>query len=320
MPDNKEEKQNYKSILSDDDGSARPVGSRKDPSAKVRREMEEQQRRQREKAELLKLRQGLIEESEEIPEDAPPKYEKPTGWKAVENFFYHYKWMMFGVIFAVALTTFLVVQTVSREKQDLYVLVISNSSSTTSELYSKLDDIEIALERYCPDFDGNGNIHVGINFIDLAKSGGMSEYSDAQEQKFSAELFTGDSQLYLTDKQIIRLINQVTDASSTVTEEADEDDGTADVPLNSEFFMDLTEEYPDAELYQNCGLQLNTTGFIDEARWKSCPDSIGLYLRNEFSVNMTGNGEKAQEQRRRALIVYENIVSGNVVNPDWEGR
>lgn len=314
---NNDEKQ-YKSILTDDNGTAQPIRrKKKDPMEKVRREIEEQQRQQREKAELLKLRQGLIEESDEIPEDAPPKYEKPKGWKAVENFFYHYKWMLFGTIFAVALASFLIVQTVTKQKNDLYVLVIANSAS--DGFYVKTADIEVALERYCPDFDGNGYVHVGVNYIDLANGNGMSEYSDAQRDKFSAELFTGDSQLFLTDRQIINLINSYTDSSDNVSIETAEESATAEVPLHSEFFRDLTGEYSDAVLYQGVGVQANSTGFTDQVKWKGCPDTIGFYLRNEFQTDMTGNSSRAQEQRRRAEIVLDNIINDNVVNPDWQG-
>ena len=209
MPENNEKEPQYKSILSDDDGTApRPIRKKqRDPMAEVRREIEEQQRQQREKAELLKLRQGLIDESDEIPEDEPPKFEKPTGAKAVENFFYHYKWRLIGIIVTVALLTFMTIQTVTREKKDLYVLAISTTGS--SGIYAKTHDIEVALERYCPDFDGNGKVHVGVNFIDLSTEGGYSEYTDAQNEKFSAELFSGDSQLYLTDEGIITLINRI---------------------------------------------------------------------------------------------------------------
>ena len=318
MPENNNEEKPYRSILNDDNGTAQPIRrKKKDPMEKVRREIEEQQRQQREKAELLKLRQGIIEESEEIPEDEPPKYEKPKGWKAVENFFYHYKWRLIGSIFAVALISFMVVQTVTRQKNDLYVLVIANSSS--DGFYAKTADIEVALERYCPDFDGNGYVHVGVNYIDLSSKGGMAEYSDAQLDKFSAELFTGDSQLFLSDRQIINLINSYTDTSDNVAEEITEESATAEVPMHSEFFRDLSEEFPDAVLYQNVGVQLNSTGFTNQAKWKSCPDTIGLYLRNEFQTDMTGNGDRAKEQRRRAEIVLDNIVNNNVVNPDWQG-
>mgnify|MGYP000471089983 CR=1 FL=1 len=313
MPENNEKEPQYKSILSDDDGTApRPIRKKqRDPMAEVRREIEEQQRQQREKAELLKLRQGLIDESDEIPEDEPPKFEKPTGAKAVENFFYHYKWRLIGIIFTVALLTFMIIQTVTREKKDLYVLAISTTGS--SGIYAKTHDIEVALERYCPDFDGNGKVHVGVNFIDLSTEGGYSEYTDAQNEKFSAELFSGDSQLYLTDEGIITLINRIAASGETEEAAAEEADGQI-----IQFFTDFSGEYPDAVLYDGCGLQLNTTGFVDEARWKSCPDTVGLYLRDTFE-NMMGNNEKTAEQRERARIVYENIINGNVVNPDWQG-
>ncbi|MGN1339508.1 MAG: hypothetical protein ACI4WS_04390 [Oscillospiraceae bacterium] len=313
-PENSEKQpQQYRSILSEDDGTTpRPIPrKKKDPMAQVRREIEEQQRQQREKAELLKLRQGLVDESEELAEHEP-QYEKPTGWKAVENFLYHYKIQLIIGIFAVAILTFMIVQTATRESKDLYVLAISTSGS--SGIYAKTNDIETALERYCPDFDGNGYVHVGVNFIDLYTDGGYSEYTDANNYKFSAELFSGDSQLYLTDTGIIALINEVatTGTAEAETEEADPDQ----VIL---FFAEKADDHPDAQFYKDCGLQLNTTGFTEQARWKSCPDEVGLYLRAEFH-NMTGNDEDAVEQRRRAKIVYENIINDNVVNPDWNGR
>lgn len=308
---NNEKEQQYKSILADDDGTAKPIRKKKrDPMEQVRREIEEQQRQQREKAEILKLRQGIIEESDEIPEDAPPEIEKPTGWKAVENFFYHYKWRLIAGVLATAMITFMVVQTVTRQKRDLYVLLVSTTGS--SGLYAKTNDIEVALERYCPDFDGNGYVHVGVNFIDLSTEGGYSQYTDAQSQKFSAELFSGDSQMYLTDQGIVTIINRI--ALNGATMEA----GSEEEQFIVQFFTDLTDEYPDGTFYQGCGLQLNTTGFTDEARWKSCPDIVGLYIRDSFE-NMTGNDSEAVEQRRRAKIVMDNIINGNVVNPDWQG-
>lgn len=323
MPDNNQtnkpedsgkETQQYRSILSEDDGTnPRPLPrKKKDPMAQVRREIEEQQRQQREKAELLKLRQGLVEEDDEFEEQPEPHYEKPTGWKAVENFFYHYKIQFIIIAFAVVILTFMIVQTATREKKDLYVLAISTTGS--SGIYAKTHDIETALERYCPDFDGNGYVHVGVNFIDLSTEGGYSEYTDANNYKFSAELFSGDSQLYLTDEGIIKLINEVV-SSSTAEAQTEEEDPEQVI----EFFAEFSDDYPQAQFYKDCGLQLNTTGFIEQARWKSCPDIVGLYLREEFH-NMTGNDDDAVEQRHRAQIVYENIINDNVVNPNWQGK
>lgn len=316
MSDNKNSNndKDYTPLLSDDDGNAKPI-RRKDPRSKVQREIEEQQRRQREKTELLKLKQGISEE-EEQPEPEIRSYEKPKGFKAVENFIYHNKWYLGIALFAVFVVTVLTVQMLTREKQDLYVLVIANNSS--SGLYAKADEIEVALEKYCPDFDGNGYVHVAVNYIDLMNRGVMTQYADAQQSKFSAELFTGDSQLYVSDRGIIGLINDFAARHdpSAPTEEATAETEEA---LLIEFFTDMTEQYPDSVFYQGCGLQLNTTGFAELARWSGCPDSVGLYLRDEFE-NMTGNSKNAKEQRERAKIVYDNIIKGNVVNPDWEGR
>lgn len=309
-------KSQYTPLLSDDDGNAQPIRRRKDPMAQVKREIEEQQRQQREKAELLKLRQGLIEESDEIPEEqAPQKFEKPKGWKAIENFFYHYKWTFAGTIFAVALVTFLTVQIVTREKYDLYVLAISTSSS--SGIYTKTDDIEVALERFCPDFDGNGYVHVAVNYIDLSAESGYTQYTDANEQKFSAELFSGSSQLYLTDEGIISKIN--TFAASTSHSYGETVEEVPADRLTLQFFTDYTEKYPNAVLFADCGVQVKDTALAEEARWKSCPDSVGIYVREEFR-NMTGNSSEAVEQRRRANIVLDNIMNSNIVNPDWHGK
>ena len=96
----------------------------------------------------------------------------------------------------------MIVQAVTREKPDLNVAVIS--SAAESGIYPKLNDIERTLEKYCHDFDGNGNVHVQVNFIDLNTSSGNIEYIDTNRQKFqSIELFGGESQMWLCDYGVI---------------------------------------------------------------------------------------------------------------------
>lgn len=260
---------------------------------------DEEQKALQEKREILKLKQGLldVEESEMIEEMQTAPVEKPTGKKAVENFFYHYKWYVIGFAFAAVLITIMLVQALTKEAKDLYVLVISTKNASGLYMKSATDDLENALERYCPDFDNNGYVHVGVNFINLSTETG-AQLSDADNYKFSAEMYTGDSQLFIADTGVMDKIYQMLDGDSG-------------------FFVDFTEIYPDAVLYEGQGLQLNTTGFIDEARWRSCPDMVGVYVRSVFS-NMTGNNEENDEQRERALIVLDNIVKGNVVNPPKE--
>lgn len=258
---------------------------------------EDEERLLRERRELLKLKQGIIEESEIIPQDEPEEKPKLTGTKAVENFFYHYKWYVIVIAFFTVVFGYMIVQTITREKPDLNVAVIS--SSVDSGIYPKLDDIERALERYCPDFDDNGYVHVRVNYIDLNTASGNVEYIDTNRQKFqSIELFGGESQLWLCDYGVIEELYSAYE--------------------KIDFFMDFSEEYPDAVLIDEEGLVLNSTEITEYARWSTCPDNIAVYVRDVFE-NMTGNGRQAQEQRERALIVYRNLAEGNVVNAD-EGQ
>lgn len=257
------------------------------------KKFEEEQRRLLEKRELLKLRQGIVEESEII--EQPKSEEKPKlkGWKKVENFFYHYKWHVVGISFAVLLLGFMTIQTIMREQNDLYVLLVSTTNDTG--LYAKCDDISEALERYCPDYDNNGYVHVGVNFINLSPQIGNSQYYDAENMKYTSEIATGDSQMYIGDTGVADMMYEM---------------GKGKV----QYFQLLSEQYPDATFSDGQGLQLNTTEFIDLARWSSCPDKVCVYVRGEYE-NMTANSEEAKEQRRRANEVLDNIINGNIINP-----
>ena len=258
--------------------------------------LSDEQKKELERRELLKMKQGLIEESEMIPQDGYVEIPKLTGRAAVSNFFYHYKWFVLVGAFVAFFLSVVLWQTFTKEKEDIYVLAISTTNK--SGIYVKQADIETALERYCPDFDGNGYVHVGVNVINISTENGMSEMSDAENYKFHSEIITGDSQLYIADAGILDTLANIAEGEI-------------------QFFEDMSVQYPDAVLYEGQGLQLNTTGFEEQARWQSCPDIVGLYVRAEFD-NMVGNDEDAKEQRRRAQIVFRNIAEGNIVNPAEE--
>lgn len=255
---------------------------------------DDEQKHIQEYRELLKLKQGLIEESEVIPQDGYVEIPKPQGTKKIENFFYHYKWRVLAIAFLVIVFGFLLVQCVTREKADLNVAVIS--TTVESGIYAKLTDIEETLEKYCPDFDGNGYVHVSVNYIDLNTSGGYSEYTDAQQQKLFIQLYGGDCQMFLCDDGILDIINEIAEGEF-------------------EFFYDFSEEYPDTDFTDGNGLQLNTTEFTDLARWSTCPDFVSVYVRGVFE-DMTANDKEDQQQRERALEVFGNILNGNAVNSD----
>lgn len=261
-----------------------------------KKEDERQRKAHEEYIELLKMKQGLIEESELIPETGYVKMPEMNAWEKFKNYVYHNKVFILIGAFFVALFTFLTVQLVTRKVNDLYVLVISTSPE--SELGWRYDDLEEALTKYCPDFDGNGYVKVGVNYIDLSFASGASDYNSAQSMKFSAEVYTGDSQMYIADEGF--------------WEQMYEAEG-----LEEELFVDFSGYFSEEDLFKGVGLHINATDLHKDARWDTCSDKINLYLRCEYP-SATGNQKEADEQRKRAQTVLRNIVDGNVVNPPTE--
>jgi len=261
-----------------------------------KKEDERQRKAHEEYIELLKIKQGLIEESELISETGYDKMPEMNAWEKFKNYVYHNKVFILLWVFFGALMIFLTLQLVTRKVNDLYVLVISTSAE--SELGWRYGDLEEALTKYCPDFDGNGYVKVGVNYIDLSFVSGVSDYNSAQSMKFSAEVYTGDSQMYIADEGFWK---QMYEAEG----------------LEEELFVDFSEYFSEEDLFNGVGLHINATNLNKDARWDTCSDKINFYLRCEYP-SATGNQKDADEQRERAQIVLRNIIEGNVVNPPTE--
>ena len=264
-------------------------------------EAEKAKREREERIELLKMKQGLIEESELIPENEHVEATKPRGWSKVSNFFYRNKAYIFMTAFLAVVMTILVVQLVTKEREDLYVLAVAFEGNT--EMGLRIEDIEVALERYCPDFDGNGKIHVTVNYIDHTSGAIMSDYDRAQDLKLLAETMNGSAQLIVTDEKFIEWANG--------------DEG-ADSLYYKNFFLDQTDLCSEDMLYKDVGVRVNRTDFIKEAKWESCPGNVIILVRSELD-NGTGNVKTNAVNRERSMTVLQNILDGNVVNPEPEG-
>lgn len=249
---------------------------------------QEEERLRQEKLELLKMKQGIIEESEIIPEDAPAQYEKPRGRKKISNFFYQNKWFLIPAFFAAALLVFLVVQILAREKADIDIIVTVTKEN--SELLAKIDVIEETLEMYCPDFDGNGKVHVSVQAIDLSLGDAMIQYADIERQKFSTEIKMFDRPLAVCDKGFI----------SEYVPQCDDGYGY-------ELYTNFSGTFPAEILYSGKSVICSKTGLdISED---------ALICVRELPATSKAEDKGVVERRERALIVLQNIVDGNIVNP-----
>ena len=240
---------------------------------------------QDDKRELLKLKQGIIDESESaIHEEEKPVYEV-HGWKRVENFFYHYKWQIaVGIFFAAALT-FMLVTTLQKKQGDIRVLMVTKDPATASNVMFKTTEFEQAFELYCPDYDDNGYVHVDVFNIDLSDNPDP-QYSLASVTKISSEIMYGEAQLFVVDSA----------ASAAVT------NGDLDQ------FVDLGAIYPDVPYIDGPFLRIKGSGFDTNAQYyEACPDDLFIAVRKVSPSDQ--NAERAVPAQKKALEVVDNIVN-----------
>lgn len=263
-------------------------------ASKKQREREEERARheREERIALLKMKQGIIEESDVIPETGYVEIPELHGWAKLANFFYHNKIYILLIAFAAVVVGICTFQIVTKEREDLYILVVSYTKNT--ELAWRTEDIEKALEMYCPDFDGNGKIHVGVNYIDRTQDTNNPQYELANAQKLTAELTSADAQLIISDEGFADWV-------------------TEGDPIDT-FFLNFKDSLPEDKLYKECGIRIGKTDFAEAAQWKKCPDNILLFVREELN-NGSGSVKTNARNRERAMELVQNIIDGNIINP-----
>lgn len=251
------------------------------------------------KRELLKLKQGIITESEIIKEEGPAAdkahYEVKGFKNKAANFFYLYKWQCIVVMFFAVIISFLVYTTVSREKADIRVLVFAEDKEISTSLYFKTHDIELALERYTPDFDQNNKIHAETYYIDMSPQQDGT-YQTINQTKLMAEVGMATAQLYIADKAQL----------SVILGDQEESKG----------FEDLSALYPDnPQITDKYYYKVKGSPFAETAMYmESCPEDLYIAVRsNDFSGYANVDGS-ISENHKKALELLDNIVNDNKVN------
>lgn len=267
--------------------------------ANGKRETDEERaaRDREERIALLKMKQGIIEESEMIPESGYEKAPAQGAASKLSNFFYRNKAFVFlGVVF-VALAAIIIYQFAAREKEDLRVLLVAYDSNSMMMHYS--ENIAEALEKYCPDFDGNGKVHVTVSFIDRSQRESGSQYDDAQSQRLNMELEHLSAQLIIADEGFVERVNLY--------------ENITDDEAMRAFFTEQTDKFGEDELFCGVGIPANKTALPEQSGWTDCPDNVFLFIRSESDYNPKNDEENAVN-RERAEIVLQNILDNKIIN------
>ncbi|MDD6374348.1 MAG: hypothetical protein PUG07_00900 [Ruminococcus sp.] len=149
---------------------------------------------QQDRIELIRLKQGVITESDRIAEEHPEKKKMPLG-KRISNFFYHNKWWLGITIVLVLLFGYLAYDQLTKVKPDFVLMVLTDND----ELQKKSTELQTYLEQFVDDENGDGKVTVSIYCIPVSDDIDDMDYYTANATKLSTQMQMPEGVMLLTD-------------------------------------------------------------------------------------------------------------------------
>lgn len=216
----------------------------------------------KDRLELLQLKNGVIDEEHSTIKEEKEETIELHGKAKIANIWYHYKIMIIFIIFLVAVVGIIIYDTVTREKADIYVLMIADNG-----LADRQQDIEEFFEKYTEDVDGNGYVHVGVIMIPQYQN-------DLQQQGVNNSKLV--AQLQLADSIIV-----ITDSNT-------------DDRIKAIMKHDLNKDFPGNKYIDELGLSLNMKVASKALNYEQMPNDVHISLRNP--VDTTGDSLKKMQK------------------------
>lgn len=186
-----------------------------------------------ERLELIRLKQGIIEESETIQQEETEEV-KRSLWKKISDFFYLNKWWLgLAVIFGV-IGIFLIHNLLTRPNPDIIVLMIGENYTMGEE-----SQLEEYIETFIDDFNDNGKIEASVYYIPYTANE-TKDYANGVMNKLFAEL--------QNDEAAIIIGNNL----------------AADILGNDGVLADLSAIYPENEHIVKDKFMLKDTDFAEK--------------------------------------------------------
>ena len=268
-----------------DEKEARQEAEAEERQQAIRAEKEKQEKEayarkiREDRIELMRLKQGLIEESETIREEQEEK-PKLSPWKRIFNFFYHNKWWLVITVFIVGIFTYLIVDMVARVRPDMIVMVLTDDADIQDHAY----ELEAYLEQFTDDENHDGKVKVDIYPIPVNDDIGVNDYYTGDSTKLMSQFHLGDSVLILTDAKANEFI------------------------VAEETLQDLSEIYSDNSNVRENGYYLRHTDFAVKIGISGNVDrDLAFSLRTP--IKTYDSLEKMQENYDIAQKVLERIMA-----------
>lgn len=235
---------------------------------------------QDEKIELMRMKQGLIEESETIHEEKEEEIQL-TFWKKIGNFFYHNKWWLGLAVFFVALGSYLTYDLLTKPRPDMVILMLCDNATVGNSAY---------LESYFTDFgedsNKNGKTEVAVYYI---------PYSDDEYTNYQNGVTTKLTNYLNSDDAVMVIGNE-----KTVT----------DLLIPDDSLVDLSTMFPDNPKVDKYFFYLKDTDFAEKIGVpKNCiTDDMFFALRKPQDLR-NASAKEIQKTYDKDIETFKRIIN-----------
>ena len=230
-----------------------------------RKAYEEQLRKER--LELIRLKQGIIEESETIHEE----HEEPrhyTFGERVGNFFYHNFWWLGVTLLFGGMIGFMVWQTVTTVHPDMIVLLLVHDDLLNAACNEQISEV---FAQYIEDENGDGKVVCDVYYI------------PASDETAERSGYTGDSTKLFAEFQTAEACIVISD------------EGADQFIVPDKTLYDLEEDFGDYRETDGVRFYLSDTKFAQDIEWTDKPLDKDIYVGIR-SVRKTLDSEEKMQK------------------------
>lgn len=242
-----------------------------------RREQEEHDKRlEAERLELIRLKQGVIDDSEIIHEN--PVEVKLNFFQKIDDFFYHNSWWLWIAVALCLILILLVSSLINKPHPDIIFLVIGENYAIGEE-----SSIEEYFAEFTEDFNGNGEILASMYYIPYTANTNK-DYINSVDSKLTSELNSAHAVILIGNK----LTKNV---------------------LFDDSLVDLSSIYPDNEHIKKDKFMLGDTDFAEKIglQKEQISDDWFISIRTPKKL-LYSSLDEMQEVYDRDFAVFDEII------------
>ncbi len=233
-----------------------------------------------EKIELLKLKQGVIDDSEKL-DLSPETKKKYTLWQKIKNFIYHSKWWLGIASFLALVAGFLIYDTLTTTKADQMIMFLCDNT----ELYACFDQMTEYFDSIAEDYNDDGKVYADVLYIPIANDPQADNVGlyESNLTKLSAEFQMGQTMLIIADSK------------------------SDDLTVPHETLVNLEEMFPDNPNVKGYGYYLKGTKFAEVIGYEGeITDDMYIGVR-KVTKTLTSE-EDTKENYDHALETLEKLM------------